>query len=544
MFKFLRDVLKAIESESPRDVPANPGAPRSSGPVDPPPPGKGAGIPTADEIAAEYQTQAKKSDDAHKAQIRAHVERPVPPASEADQRSKDLARRTCLAIRHVYPPRHPQRSMSFLGGLPLAPDDFDFPMIHNREGLLEPLTFMAQIDLAALPQGGAQVLLPKQGYLYFFAPMSGDFDDTANHFVVRYVPGKVKRNWGPHQPGNMPPVGGAVEAPYNFPWMSWRNNPERFYPTSYTRIEIELGLIDDAGEVEEDDADAADGFPWEVAEQRARAQLIEFHGAPVPYDPVLSASGKPTNQLWIPFEGFPTNTRAAEIVLGFLKARTTEEVKAIEARIASLSAAAPDPAGPADGEAEKKELEVLLSEYRQFEHARSRAFTYLNAGSARAKPLPEEARAEIVSMLNQVRAGGLRPFVKRTYFQHHLPQAINEWLSVAAVESVESALQDAEQTHQIPPHIIEANRYRHAVLKDPRFSESGEYVQHQMFGRGRMIQVAADDMAEEHILLLQLSPDNAMGWQMGDYGALQYWIRPADLAAQRFENTVLTIESH
>jgi uncharacterized protein YwqG len=82
------------------------------------------------------------------------------------------------------------------------------------------------------------------------------------------------------------------------------------------------------------------------------------------------------------------------------------------------------------------------------------------------------------------------------------------------------------------------------VLKDPGFSSRGEYAQHQMLGRGRLIQTAADEMADEHILLLQLSPDEALGWHMGDYGALQYWIRPADLAAQRFDNTVLTFESH
>jgi uncharacterized protein YwqG len=59
-----------------------------------------------------------------------------------------------------------------------------------------------------------------------------------------------------------------------------------------------------------------------------------------------------------------------------------------------------------------------------------------------------------------------------------------------------------------------------------------------------VIQTAADEMAREHVLLLQLSPDEALGWDLGDNGALQYWIRPADLAARRFEQSVLTFESH
>ena len=40
------------------------------------------------------------------------------------------------------------------------------------------------------------------------------------------------------------------------------------------------------------------------------------------------------------------------------------------------------------------------------------------------------------------------------------------------------------------------------------------------------------------------SPDDALGWSFGDSGVLQYWIYPADLAARRFENAILTIESH
>src|SRR5262249_25274264 len=131
-----------------------------------------------DEMLARMQANAEREDDARKARICAHVERPVPPTGDAERAAGAVARNACLAIRHVFPPRHPQRSMSFLGGVPLAPGggDFQHPMIHNREGLLEPLTFMGQIDLSVLPDGPGRSLLPSIGYLYFFAPMSGAFD--------------------------------------------------------------------------------------------------------------------------------------------------------------------------------------------------------------------------------------------------------------------------------------------------------------------------------------------------------------------------------
>src|SRR5437773_1295896 len=171
-------------------------------------------------MVAESQAQAKRSDDAHRAKIRAHVERKAPPLTDADRAAIAPAERACLAVRHVFPPRHPPRSMSFFGGVPLAPDDLDWPMIHNREGLLEPLTFMGQIDLGALPDGPVRSLLPAQGYLYFFAPMSGNFDLSANHFVVRHVAAKAGKDWGPqHNPGFLQPIDGAENARYRYPWL-------------------------------------------------------------------------------------------------------------------------------------------------------------------------------------------------------------------------------------------------------------------------------------------------------------------------------------
>src|SRR5687768_15875102 len=94
-------------------------------------------------VMAEFQAQAKRSDDAHKACIRAHVDRKIPPIGDEGREMIKRARRAKLANKHIFPPRLPQRSMRYLGGLPIVPDDFDWPTIHNRVGHLERLTFMA-----------------------------------------------------------------------------------------------------------------------------------------------------------------------------------------------------------------------------------------------------------------------------------------------------------------------------------------------------------------------------------------------------------------
>jgi uncharacterized protein YwqG len=131
----------------------------------------------------------------------------------------------------------------------------------------------------------------------------------------------------------------------------------------------------------------------------------------------------------------------------------------------------------------------------------------------------------------------------RRRFLQRLPRVLNAWIAEAAVESAETALRTPDDAAKIPPDIVEALRYRHSRLKEA-FSEKGHFTQHQMLGRGDVVQTAAEEMGHDYILLMQFSPDDALGWSFGDSGVLQYWIHPADLAARRFENAILTIESH
>ena len=484
---------------------------------------------SAIDFAAEFQAQAAASDERRKDRIRAHVERAAPPLSEADRAVIAKSLGACLAIRHVFPPRLPQRSMSFLGGDPLAPDNLDWPTVHNREGLLEPLTFMAQIDCNSLPEGPLRALLPSDGFLYFFAPMSGAHDATAWHFMCRSVAGKAKASWGPQHSGFLEPIGGKDEAKYRTSWMNWRARPE--YPTSYPRVEVELGWIAETPEEAEDEAEAGGGFPWELAVKQRRERLAEFHGGPLEHDALLSAYQKPTDSLWIPYPGFPANWHAVEVVLGYLKVYVEQEKAEIERRLEA---------------GETSELAAAKAAYGDFDYRRSAVLSRVNIGQQdRPMPVPDDFKTDFLDLLEWVRGGGLpAPVVDRTYIQKKLPLVLNEWLSDAAIASAEVGLRDEEGARLIPAVAVDALRARHSVLRSPQFERSGEARQHQLLGRGSCVQTAADDMGEEHLLLLQLSPDTALGWDMGDAGVLQYWIRPDDLAARRFENVIATFESH
>jgi hypothetical protein len=121
---------------------------------------------------------------------------------------------------------------------------------------------------------------------------------------------------------------------------------------------------------------------------------------------------------------------------------------------------------------------------------------------------------------------------KRTYGHRALPSVLNDWIAFAAVRGGEIGLTHPDGAVNVAPETVTALRHRHSARK------------HQMFGLGEVVQVAADDMKDRYLLLLQLAPDAALNWTVGEMGPLQYWITPEDLAARRFENTVLTIEAY
>jgi Domain of unknown function (DUF1963) len=65
---------------------------------------------------------------------------------------------------------------------------------------------------------------------------------------------------------------------------------------------------------------------------------------------------------------------------------------------------------------------------------------------------------------------------------------------------------------------------------------------HQTLGYGQQRQSAAEDHVND-VLLLQIVPGDCLGWQ-GRYSSmlLQFWIKPKDLAAKRFDRVEMTSE--
>ena len=220
--------------------------------------------------AAYWQAQAKLSDDKHKAEILAHVERTFTPISVEGAEALERSQAVRLAIKHVFPPRLPQCSMSYFGGHPIVPPDFDWPTVHNRQGLLERLHFMAQIDCSDIPPGPGRDLLPDKGYLYFFAPLSDTLGSDASHFVTRYAPGPAKAKWEPLEVGLV----GAIQ----------RNNEIEDIlfakRTHFDRCEITFGWIDVPSD-DEISGRSDEGHLHQILEKIRDEKENYFFGKPV-----------------------------------------------------------------------------------------------------------------------------------------------------------------------------------------------------------------------------------------------------------------------
>lgn len=467
------------------------------------------------ELMTEFQAQAKRSDDAHKARIRAHVDRTVPPLGADGRKMIERALRARLAIKHVFPPRLPQRSMSYFGGLPIVPEDFDWPTIHNRQGRLERLTFMAQVACADLPAGPARDMFPDKGYLYFFAPMADSLGPDAAHFVARYEPRHATQKWEPLDMPFTSTIG--PDDPMDAVWRGKR--------THYDRVEIEFGWIEEPTDAEVE-ARGDEGHAFKVADKIRADRLDAFFGPAVAPSTLFSVYQAPKGALWTPHAGFPINWKTARIVRRFVEAYHREETEDVTNRLKALGEVA-------DDHTEARRLRTLQQELSRYQSKIST--TFFPTIDARAKDYaapPDEVKKQILAFLEDLRTNGMPSSKERPYVHLRTPLILNQWLATAAIHGAEGALTDPDGAALVPPDVVAALTHRHTARK------------HQMLGEGEVVQVAADEMKDRYVLLLQLGPDPALDWTVGEMGPLQYWITPEDLTAKRFENTVLTIEAY
>jgi hypothetical protein len=108
------------------------------------------------------------------------VVKPSPPIAAAS--------RQAIVFRQHIPPRHDPGTLSFFGGAPVAPPRFRWP--RTGDGGSSPLTFLMQVDCAAIPATARLGLLPDRGVLYVFLDLAWTGTDP---FRVLYEEGGADR---------------------------------------------------------------------------------------------------------------------------------------------------------------------------------------------------------------------------------------------------------------------------------------------------------------------------------------------------------------
>ncbi|HVG02132.1 MAG TPA: DUF1963 domain-containing protein, partial [Nitrospira sp.] len=110
-----------------------------------------------------------------------------PPAPAPDPPIHDaiLAARTqAILFRQIVPPNHDPAHLSFFGGLPIAPPDFQWP-----RGEYKPYSFIMQVDCSAVPADGRLGMFPDHGVLYLFLDLDWSQENT---FRVIWEPGPTQ----------------------------------------------------------------------------------------------------------------------------------------------------------------------------------------------------------------------------------------------------------------------------------------------------------------------------------------------------------------
>jgi hypothetical protein len=121
---------------------------------------------------------------------------------------------------------------------------------------------------------------------------------------------------------------------------------------------------------------------------------------------------------------------------------------------------------------------------------------------------------------------------------------LNDWLTdppvtYAANLSVEVSLSvGPHAAARIPQDAVDYIRSRHALASK---MEVGAHIKRpdRMLAAPVDLQFDIDERVREFLLLLELSSDEGLAHYFGE-GVYQFWIRPADLAARRFDRVELS----
>jgi hypothetical protein len=412
----------------------------------------------------------------------------LPPGSGPTANETILAsRRQAILFRQIVPPNHDPAHLSFFGGLPIAPSGFQWP-----RGETKPYTFIMQLDCSAVPSEGRLGMFPDQGVMYLFLDLEWG---EGNPFRVIYEPGP-SQGWAEiASPSDLPH---AFDSKLAWRWPQSDNEWPRLLPKwPFDPVLIQGGPLPDKQEALDET------YAW-AGTINTNEAIPEIEGAVVEYRGWYKG-GTPNRDR--PFFNFPQDWNAVRITTGLVAKSMKREVTA----------------------------------------ARTRHFRELSDEEFAAKVT--EAQDSLSAWSNRVSTA--RPFdsVPKTESDEFWSWILDhEWLTRLVITdasnlSVEASLTAGpDAAARIPLEVVDHIRSRHALATH---TERGLHIRipDRMLAAPVDVQGDIEERAREFLLLLELSSDEGLAHYFGE-GVYQFWIRPADLAARRFDRVELTTTAY
>lgn len=231
-----------------------------------------------------------------------------------------------VGLFRPFPPSNHIDDRSFFGGVPLAPDGFEWPRATTRPPRQDhqgnwkadlPYSFMCQVDCAALPSNRYSHLLPADGILYFFHDWRWEqygAEIPALPDVVKYASTEGSKLLHVSPPPDSPPLYNSVEH-YYFPWLASLPDPLSHYPRTFIKHSFVPRRVRTILRAAEGD-DLSKRCFQEVYDRIADDIFVRD------YQPELLAlpGWRPGLLAW-PLRGFPQIWLGVELVCGYMAAR-------------------------------------------------------------------------------------------------------------------------------------------------------------------------------------------------------------------------------
>lgn len=440
-----------------------------------------------------------------------------------------LARANPIVFRQFIPQSPAEDGLSFYGGQPIGPADFEWP----RQGGV-PLTFMMQWDCMQLSTQDVSGLLPDDGVLYCFINLNWGGEGGSEHAHAFVHHSGPTDDWSPVTlPSDAPPVFGS-QGPWGVTGCTPEvENAENYVPRLMPRFPFEPIAFEYPMAGPDQDA-GADRF-WSDAEQTAEALLaVQQVGKVAVGD--ISDIETPHQPFARPFEAFPHDFGAIRVLAAAMLDALQRPPKY------KLDRVFPDHS--------KEELDTLFETWK----GEARELYLLGTQRPLGHPVEQQIADDIWQWVE-----ARKDMIDLMFNGKTVPQSIELSLGVGS-----------EALGAIPADLIENAMSNHVVAReymtnedfDPdkhgsredylKLSEEGKLdrvrkvsagTPARIFGPPSFVQGYVDELIDDHVLLLELHGGAEPGHDFGE-GVLQYLITPQDLAAGRFDQVKSVISAY